>query len=489
MFHFNLLKIKDMKKSFYYTKSLLLSVIIAMLVSCSEEFIDLAPISSANVNTYFIKQSDFESGIIPVYSAWRELHNLHYTTWTELRGDTYTYNDYWYREISFNDFGLNTTSRLWDPHYLIIARANIILDRIDEVENFDENIRKRIKAEARFLRAEAYFGLVRFFGAVPLTLKETSAKEALKLGRAPVSEIFKAIEDDYLFAIANLPPTVPANEYGRATSYAASGQLARVYITLSGKVYNKSRWADAKPLLENILFNSPYKFSTTYEKIFAKDGSNEKGEEVIWSAIFSEGSGGQPTSYFEQFIGMYHSNKSFEPGAIESYENGDIRKAVNIAPNFTIYDTGVFIDEPTNIKFAYKFDKATKTHGADFPVLRYTDAYLLYAETLAEMAGNAHAESLLILNKVRNRAGLPSLTTTDVPNIAAFRKALERERRSELMFECTRWFDLVRWGRAVDVLSALPGKKNVNETWLLYPIPQTEIDKVGKDLLPQNPGY
>ena len=65
--------------------------------------------------------------------------------------------------------------------------------------------------------------------------------------------------------------------------------------------------------------------------------------------------------------------------------------------------------------------------------------------------------------------------------------ALEKERRSELMFECVRWFDLVRTGRAVDVLKALG--KNADKNWLLFPIPQTEIDKLGSNLLPQNPGY
>jgi hypothetical protein len=64
---------------------------------------------------------------------------------------------------------------------------------------------------------------------------------------------------------------------------------------------------------------------------------------------------------------------------------------------------------------------------------------------------------------------------------------MEEERRCELLFECVRWFDLVRTGRAVDVLKGIG--KNASDTWLLYPIPQTEIDKMGKDKLPQNPGY
>jgi hypothetical protein len=106
---------------------------------------------------------------------------------------------------------------------------------------------------------------------------------------------------------------------------------------------------------------------------------------------------------------------------------------------------------------------------------------------LSEIANGVPSQSLDILNNVRNRAGLTSLTATNVPNIAAFRLAMEKERRSELMFECVRWFDIVRTGRAVDLLKAIG--KNANDTWLLFPIPQTEIDKVGKDILPQNPGY
>jgi hypothetical protein len=209
---------------------------------------------------------------------------------------------------------------------------------------------------------------------------------------------------------------------------------------------------------------------------------------MICSVVFREGPGGNHTNY-HLFIGLYRrGTPPFEPGLVDSYEEGDIRKGVNIASGYTMLD-GLVVNDDTNIKFEYNFDASTNTHGADWPVLRYTDAYLLYAETLAELAGSVPALSLDILNKVRNRAGLPSMTTTEVPDIAAFRMALERERHAELMFECARWFDLVRWGRAVDVLRTLPAKVNVNETWLLFPIPQSQIDIVGDKLLPQNPGF
>lgn len=464
---------------------LLLSSVIPF--SCSNEFIDLAPISDANVASFYKTQADFETAIIGVYSIWGNEFQTRWTEYNEFRGDTYTYTGISYQEISENMFTTNTTLGFWTELYKIISNSNTILDKIDNVE-FDEEVKSQIKAEARFFRAEAYFALVRFFGAVPLTEHETSSTEAMSIGRTDVETIYDLIEDDYMFAVNNLPVIVSTSDYGRITKYAAEGELARVYITLSGKVHNKNRWADAKPLLEDVLFNSPYSFADTYEEIFAKDGSNEKGKEIILSAIFKAGND-RGSQYNYQFCGLYGNilaGTYFEEGVLESYEAGDIRKDVNIQVGFTTID-GIYSDMPTNVKFAYGYDPTYKNSGVDFPILRYTDAYLLYAETLAEIANGVPTQSLEILNEVRNRAGLTSKTAVDIPDLASFRLAMEKERRSELMFECVRWFDLIRTGRAVAALQAIG--KNADDTWLLFPIPQYEIDIVGEEILPQNPGY
>lgn len=458
----------------------------SLAISCSENFIDLAPISNSNVNTFYKTQSDFETAVVSVYSSWQTIFNTQWTEYNEFRGDTYSHHQYSYYEISSNNFTLNTTSSLWNNLYKIVSNANIILDKIDQIETFDEAVRNEIKAECRFFRAEAYFALVRFFGTVPLVEHEITSQEALKIGRTDVTTVFSLIEEDYKYAIDYLPSGVDADDYGQITKYAAEGELARVYITLSGKVYNKDRWTDAKPLLEDIINNSPFEFAETYQEIFADDGSNEKGKEFILAAVFKAGGDGESTDYQRQFVGRYFGGPDFEEGVIGSYEMGDIRKEVNIAPNYTTIE-GVFVDEPTNVKFDWGYDIGSSNSGMDFPILRFTDIYLLYSETLAEIANSVPGKSLDILNEVRNRANLSSLTAADVPDIASFRMAMERERRSELMFECVRWFDLVRTGRAVEVLRALG--KDADETWLLFPIPQTEIDKVGSDLLPQNPGY
>jgi hypothetical protein len=471
-----------MKK--YFIDKMIIIAVSVLLLSCSGDYIDLTPISSASTKNFYKSQADFETAIWSVYADWLEMYKRSLTEYVEFRCDTYHANAYLYQQISTNVFTDNDIGKAWNNLYKQIADANIILDRIDNIE-FDPAVKTRIKAEACFARAEAYFMLIRFYGAVPLVTHEISSKEALTIGRAPMDDILTQIETDYKFAVANLPQEAKWDDkYGTWHKYAAEGELARFYVTVSGKMFNKNRWADAKPLMEDILLNSPFEFLPTYAEMFADDGSGEKNKEVILPAVFRAGTGGISTDYAEQY---FWASKMLEPGVIESYEAGDSRKEVNISEEGTYNLSGQWVPNPCNIKFDWGYDNATNTCGMDFYVLRYTDVQLMYAETLAEIAGSVTTQALELFNKSRVRAGLVALTSADVPNIATFRLAMEKERRSELMFECVRWFDLVRTGRAVEALRAIG--KDASETWLLFPIPQSEIDKVGKELLPQNPGY
>ena len=100
-----------------------------------------------------------------------------------------------------------------------------------------------------------------------------------------------------------------------------------------------------------------------------------------------------------------------------------------------------------------------------------------------------------MINQIRNRAGLADLTSATVTNQAEFRLAIENERRWELAFENHRWPDLVRTGRAVEIMnghvtetSNIPVTLSVSANQLLYPVPQNEID-TNPALLPQNTGY
>jgi hypothetical protein len=130
----------------------------------------------------------------------------------------------------------------------------------------------------------------------------------------------------------------------------------------------------------------------------------------------------------------------------------------------------------------------------DWPIYRYSDTLLMMAECLNEQGGPADA--LPDLNQARERAGLPDITTTDQVDL---RKIISHERPVELAFENFRWFDLIRTGEAIPVMTAygektkqthsdlLPSSYHVTKERLLYPIPQPEIDL--NPGLTQNPGY
>ncbi|PWJ56899.1 SusD-like starch-binding protein associating with outer membrane [Dyadobacter jejuensis] len=463
-------------------KKYILLIAVAMGLSqtaCKEDFIDLSPISSANINSFYQSEKDFETAIVGVYNVFQSVHSTMWTEYNEFRGDTYTHIQYSYAEISNNTFQSNTTATMWNTMYRMITYSNIILDRIDAVE-MDEGVKARIKGEAQFFRAYAYFALVRIYGDVPLITKEVSTSEALEIGRTPTKEVYAQITMDLTAAIASLPTSLTSAEQGRLTKYAAEVELSRAYMTMSGYPLKENHWADAKPLLEDVINSGQFIFSPTYEEIFTLE--NEGGAEIILGAKFKIGGVGESTQYQRQFNPTYGGNPLFENGVYESFESGDIRRDFNIAQEYTTL-VGATIEALNNTKFDYGYDRASTESGMDFPVQRYTDVLLMYAEVLAEVDGAVPAKSLEILNQVRTRAGLEELAITD---LSQFRVAMQKERRSELMFECVRWFDLVRTEMAVDALKAIG--HDANENWLLFPLPQTEIDKM-QGVLKQNPGY
>jgi len=197
---------------------------------------------------------------------------------------------------------------------------------------------------------------------------------------------------------------------------------------------------------------------------------------------------------------------------IDSYEEGDVRLPASIKiiegtlnggdPYFdpvtclALKDVGNYTPEPDKVyypfisKFLHGPYSRPNNTGENWPVFRYADALLLLAECLVQQGKNN--EALPYLNKVRNRAGLPDLSEATLDNIL-------RERRYELAFENHRWTDLIRTGKAIEVMTSygqlkksqydfLPANSfNVTEQRLIYPIPYREI-QINPEL-EQNPGY
>jgi len=168
--------------------------------------------------------------------------------------------------------GVGRTADSWRTLYNLINRANVVLNRVPEIENINENNQKRILAEAHFLRATGYFNLVRNWGAVPLRISETVDLSTIATPRASVDSVYKLIIDDLTISENDLPESV-GNETGKASKWAAKMLLADVYLTIG-------EWAKSAEKASDVINSNQYSLVTVnkesdFYKIFATETSTE----------------------------------------------------------------------------------------------------------------------------------------------------------------------------------------------------------------------
>jgi hypothetical protein len=373
---------------------------------------------------------------------------------------------------------------LWRQLYTGISRANVAIDQISAM-SFDDNTRKRLILEAKFLRALFYFDLVRFWGDVPLVLHDPTSTDlnSLKTNRSPAADVYKQIIADLTDA-QNLPATYSGADIGRATGGAAKTLLLKVYLT-------QKDWTNAIAKAKEII-NGPYGYGlvVNYGDLFAKATKN--GREHIFSAQLDAngGLGNSSTLMGAAFTGFGVSIPADIPADSSVYKQfsaNDTRRAAIFYTSLVNPSTGV-----TKVYPSFYFGKyvdrtvllTSNQSSINFPVLRYADVLLMYAEALNEVSGPT-ADAYSGINQVRNRANTGDLT----PGLtqSAFRDSLYAERRREFVQEAQRWFDLVRTGRLVTAVSKVASKTNVSVKNNLFPIPQSEISL--NPGLTQNPGY
>ncbi|WEK18728.1 MAG: RagB/SusD family nutrient uptake outer membrane protein [Candidatus Pedobacter colombiensis] len=398
---------------------------------------------------------------------------------------------------------------LWKGYYNVINKANIALDKIanDQDPGTPPQAKISAEAEAKFLRGYSYFMLVRLFGRIPLVDKIFADPTAqTNIPQSASAVIYGLIETDLQFAGANLPPNWDPTKFpGRATSGAANGILAKVYLT-------QQKWAMAMAAANLVIGSNQYDLTTSYTRIFGEDGENSKESVFELQALATLQ---EKRAYGSQFAsiqgvrgtGIWNLGWGFNtPSTLleAAYEPKDPRKDRTIlySGGTSVYGEAVPLGLP-NPRYNQKVHSNPAVRNAildnfsywmNIRILRYADVLLMYAEAANEVGGPANTTAALAaLNSVRERARrgtlpadnvLPNITTTDQPLL---REAIRKERRIELAMEHDRFFDLVRWGIAGQVLQNA-GKSFVTGKHELLPIPQAQID-ISKGVLTQNFGY
>lgn len=500
------------------------------LFSC-KKVIDLYPQSNLNTGTYYSNLDEVKSALNGCYNGMqRSLSNE--WQFTELRSDnskmgapgsTASAN----RDLSDLDMFIPSPSQqqiynYWLATYNNIRNINIVLQKLGVVYDatagtftlnaisipITETDRKQLAGEAMFIRAYHYFNLVRLFGGVFLVHEPITPAAALQMNRASVEDIYKLIQADLVNGAAYMNNLkfnqILAANQGRATSWAAKGLLAKVYLSLGRKT-------DAIPLLQDVITNSGYSLQAVYANVFSI--SNEMNSEILFAVRYKAGGIGLGSHFGNTFAPIGSGSAvingdgdglNYPTAELDTLTNGDLRKPTLIG----VYGTG------TAAKWYVKKFLSPVTvvddGESDWPVLRYADILLM----LAEAQGYSQA-SIDLINSVRVRAGLPNYTLTSLSSVALFEQALSTERRIEFAFENQRWFDLVRFNTTLTTVTAEQSIKDhyadeyyshyrlylpptptlaelqgyITRDKLLLPIPQREIDNNTQLVIPQNPGY
>lgn len=473
------------------------------LVSCDDD-LDVEPESEITTEYFYSTAEEIGFAVTAVYNA---LHNMTDIEWmlTELRSDnTYMNVD----SSSSSDITLRTLDRFevlstnehiteyYRSAYSLISLANRVLANLDVIE--DQEVRDRYEGEVKFLRAHAYFNLVRLYGPVPIVDRVITGEEGLELDRAPEEEVYAFIENDLLRAAEVLPDGYNSDQTGRVTQWSAKGLVGKVYLT-------QHKDQEAINVLEEVVENSSHSLLNEYENVF--DINNEYNEEILFAVRYQSGSvglGGPFANFFapvqsEDYVVTGGGDARNVPTETmsDSYEEEDERKEPSMSDSW-VGDGGIENFKKYIKKFNSDF-AAVDDAGNDWPVLRFADVLLMLAEAHNELGDRG--TGLDYLNEVRERAGLEPYEASEVASYFDFKIALEEERRVEFAFENQRWFDLVRTGRAVTVMNQHFNTEfqyndpddpespvNPIEEWqLLLPIPQYEIDL--NPNIAQNIGY
>ncbi|MDD4515312.1 RagB/SusD family nutrient uptake outer membrane protein [Massilibacteroides sp.] len=476
-----------------FNKIVLLSSCVILLSSCSD-FLDLKPKTELSVEDYYKTAEQFDGAVNGVYSTLQE-GNL-YGSWyifSEIPSDN-TRNQLSGSvtdQDEFDKYYIRTTNpslaNLWNKSYEAINRANTVIGRIDQIE-MDNTLRDRYKLECKFIRGLMYFNLVRVFGDVPLVTKEISISEAYTYKRESKENVYNQIIADLSEAEALPESYSKDSDIGRATKGAAKALLGDVYMTLK-------KYTEAENKLAEVINSATYSLleneagslnNAGYAKVFSAENHNHK--ESVFDVQFKKGGYSEGSNFPNNFapensgtnvvsVGGTSGNNVPEMDIYNAYEEGDLRRDFSVALGYNDNrKDGAWVDSRYVKKY---FDTPYKDGDANnnFPVIRYAGVLLMYAEALNQNGKTALACDYL--NQVRRRGfgyQTNEVSPVDIKTTSKdeFFLKVEHERRVELAFEGHRWFDLIRTGRAVEVMTSKGFK--LNESNLICPIPQKQID-------------
>lgn len=377
---------------------------------------------------------------------------------------------------------------IWVQMFTAVRNANVLLENIGSITSLPADKLAQYQSEARFIRAEAFAHLYRYFGPVPLVL--TTSTDDLQPSKPSNEEFVAFVSKELAEAARDLPSKQDLR--GQADKGVALAVLTKFYL-------NTKQWQQAADVAKELIDLNKYKLYPSIENLFAVENENNDEYIYIYPCV-AQGPGNlymphafPPNypirsnwiNYGAQFRSYTSFVKSFDPQDrrlkmfVTEYTdtNGKLIKLLEDA-------SGKALDDARSFKYTPDPNAISQNNGNDIPVIRYADILLARAEALNELNG-PNQESVSLLNQVRIRAGVPEKVLSVFTTKESLREHLLQERAWEFFTEGKRREDLIRMGRFIP--GAVARGKNAKPHHVLYPIPQSEID--ANPNLKQNEGY
>ena len=526
-------------------KILCISFLAITFVSCNEDLLNPLPKDRLASELFWKTEQDAIYASNGIYSVlgnqWR------YTSmdaYTDLAHYILEWRDESYMERHTFNSSNGVISGHWRYYYDIIQASNTFLENVDRVDQMADELKRRLKAEARTLRAFAYIDLAMLYGDVPLVTANLTVAEAKSVSRTPVNNIWSFISEELTAAATDLPPT--QSDRGRVTRGVALGLKARAML-FSGN------YQEAKTAAKAVMDLNVHEIHDSYAELF--DYAGETASEIMFARQYAKNLSAHSIFYFftpnslytqqcqvvpakplvdaylMQSTGLpvddpasgfdpFNPYRDRDPRLYHTvYISGDVLPNGNILNTLPGSGTGDDITSSAeNVtatgwyfkKWVSNDDYAVPNNcGVNLIYLRYAEVLLIYAEASIELGGQNIDQSVLdALNEIRSRSDvdMPSVTTM---NQSELRQIVRRERMVELAMEGLRLYDIRRWRIAEDVIPGTvkgmtyenpesPGtlvtveligyvKEFRSDRHYLWPVPFAELTL--NDNLDQNTGY
>ncbi|GAO42039.1 RagB/SusD family nutrient uptake outer membrane protein [Flavihumibacter petaseus] len=543
-----------MKKIIAY--SFLLS---GLVMSGCKKYLETEPLSQASETTFWKTVDDAQTGLNAVYSTLPDSRDF----WRDCHSDNSVMTNAWGEGgMGYICQGNQTPADTYISEEWAYADIRIALYYLDKLSamDIDASMKKRFDAEARFILAMRYFRMTQLFGDIPLIKEKPVDLDASALPRSPKQEVLDYALQNVETAVENLPESYSGADVGRITKGAAYLLKANIYLYMASyKKFHENAndaalWTKAAEAADAVT-TLGYDLEPDYSYLFKQQSNNNNTEVILAyqyvkdklvqylpllaspSGVGQTGEGWASFCPTRDLIDSYETTdgQSIETSPLYNKSNPFVNRDKRLAETFMLpgqpvirpdgstkpYNPHPSYNNPEKMNaegggltgYMYlKFNDLTLldpyTNYGNWPIYRYAEALLVLAEALNEYdPGNAKIQ--WAVDKIRARAGLPGVAAI-AGDQAKMREAIREERRHEFVAEHKRYFDILRWKIAEDVLNvpAYGINSDVNDPigdWTkpkflaqdrhfdpakhyLWPVPQTSIDK-NNNLLPQNPNW